>query len=66
MLDETETNTGHDFSVSGRFLALENKTKINNLKGEKCFLSIPLFFLIFLFWPMMKLFQNMQKYLYLE
>ena len=52
--------TGYNFSVTGRFLALENKTKINNLKGEKCSQIIPL--LIFLIWPMMKLGrQNMQN-----
>ena len=48
MLDETEKMTGYDFSVSGRFLALENKTKINNWKEEKSFQNIPL--LIFLIW----------------
>ena len=41
MTDETETFTGLDFSVSRRFLALENKTKINNLKEEKCFQNTP-------------------------
>ena len=54
MLDETETTTGYDVWVSGRFLALENKTKINNVKEEQCFQNIPLF--IFLVWPIMKLF----------
>ena len=46
MLDEADTTTGYDFSVSRRFLVLENKPKINNLKEEKCFQNIPL--LIFL------------------
>ena len=54
MLGETETITGYDFSVSGRFLALENKTKIKKMKDEKCFQNIRL--LIFLVWPMIKLF----------
>ena len=58
MLDETEivSITGYGYSVNWyrRFLALEYKTKINNLKEEKCFQNIPL--VIFLVWPRMKLF----------
>ena len=68
MLDETKTITGYDFSGRGRFLALENKTKINNLKEEKCFHISP--FLIFLVWPNDEIIslgsQNMPEYLYLE
>ena len=54
MLDEIETITGYDFLVSGRFLDLENKTWNNNVKEEKYFQNIPL--IIFLLWPMRKLF----------